>query len=497
MVRGDYSGMDDRVRRLSHSSTDKLLNKSGDADGVVALCVLSRFLNHEGEFERCKTLFEQQAKRLERELASEQASYWVVHAGTIYAAALIGLGDYEEAESLLSLSAQTCLHRSQDDSFQSILGEISYQRGLIGVERGELNRAQRCFAEANQRVLDFPVDRANEGCPERNYFVSRTLILGLAPLHFKRGELTIAQSFVASGKVLADGCEDGTLKAMADVIGGAILLTAAGDAPSGINQSIMMLERAFHALNQHHGAYQASAAYYLALARLANGDIEHARALIEQLRARNSDDARWTIQAELVLGRISLQTAEFQRAKQLSQRCIEHARKVGSREVIIRSLLLLAEARSALREWDAARQELSAALEMCNGMDIPELTAMCHLQLCRVCVNAGRFAEAEQHLRHWRAFAPRIENGFLLSLSQEIEASLLGRANDFVISRDTPDLDYRRHTESLQKFLCYLALERAAGNASEAANLLGVTRATLYNLLSRDKYRPSVKRLTN
>jgi hypothetical protein len=148
-------------------------------------------------------------------------------------------------------------------------------------------------------------------------------------------------------------------------------------------------------------------------------------------------------------------------------------------------MIALAEAQLAGGDRPGALRRFESALDESKKISSPKQRAALHLHLARTYAKLQSTREARSHLDQWKSLAPFVENGLLKAWAAQIEELLDSLDGDIFIPRDEQNLDYKYHHARLWKFLYQRALKQATSK-EEAAEIMGISRQTLYGLLRQD-----------
>jgi DNA-binding protein Fis len=111
----------------------------------------------------------------------------------------------------------------------------------------------------------------------------------------------------------------------------------------------------------------------------------------------------------------------------------------------------------------------------------PKIASVCSLRIAECYVRLGRQMHAKKHYAVWSSLEQHVEHEWVRELAASVKRQIENLAMDFTISAtDRDKWNYSDNVASLRRWLLTHALRQTNHNYSEAAKLLGVQRATLY-----------------
>lgn len=230
----------------------------------------------------------------------------------------------------------------------------------------------------------------------------------------------------------------------------------------------------------------------LAYAFIRLGRFDEARQLLQEsleLRRRSKDIAGESGTLELI-GKLHFEQGRFEEAQRVLMQAVEMADLARNPHEKAVALITLGRVKMARGELDAARHRLEEALNLAIELKNESLQAEAHTYLAELCVLQGNGMAARDHLKRSKSLMNGYSDAYLLAQRERIERRVEEekvKAHEGVFTINSSFLPtWREAHESLGKFLLVEALKHAGGNQTQAAELLGVTKA--YITLLRKKY---------
>jgi tetratricopeptide (TPR) repeat protein len=479
-------------------------------DALLARCLLSEAYDYLARFAKARDVVAQDAERLVPILAgydgesatpSDLEVTVVVH----YACSLYRHNNFVQADRLLMLCEGLCQGKPDIAPRFDILARIAYCRGQIARQETRFDEALRHFSFCiDTSIQSFDLNKGKISAEERRrrylfttHAVGKAMIMGIGWLYFNQGELRNARPLILSGQILVEPSADTIPKAFAAMILGCIERSAGGKQEAALDGAIPKLRKAHEVFQKRNQRYQAVAAFYLAVALHHKGQLDEAEAYAETIKKLRPGDLQWEANSDILLSRIArTRYAEESNPRYLAlsidfaREALAKASRGGRRLAMVDAQIAVAEAQFGQGHKDQAKTAFQEAAEASQKMKNPKSLGACYLHLARIHIVEGDMAAARLQLERWHELEPFIENGLLRSWASQIEKDLEDLRADFRISVETSaeDLQYTAQVKKLQMFLFRLALERAGGDKSKAAAILGVSRHALYKWTEPKRY---------
>ena len=308
-----------------------------------------------------------------------------------------------------------------------------------------------------------------------NFYVAKSLALGLAWTYYTEGSLELASSLVNTARLLLSATNEVVIRNYIEILSGSIL------AAQGRRQEAIKSVKAAYDMLGKHDAYRIRAAHELALAYVHEYTREpslenHQKAEHYINEVKKFSDIRWMCNALVTESRLLRATGNFQGAEETAR----EAFNLGSdqRFVKIDSLIARGEARLELNKVDEACQDFMTAQS--EGLDNRKVQAVCHLHLTRAYLQKGDHSLALRHHAEATRHVGHVDNAFVRQLAQTVDR-MIERATgaDFYIPFSTLELDPWEMEQKLRAFFTKWAKHKSAEN--EPWKVLRVSKQTFYN----------------
>jgi len=333
-----------------------------------------------------------------------------------------------------------------------------------------------------------------------HWAVAKCLVLGLGWLQSAKGHPDEAIPLITAGRTLLYNTHDWVHLAYADLLKAAAMRAKAGPNPRELDDVIRILLEVYEKFSpkeNHHGhqPYRLRTAFQLAHAYHYRRDTTMAKQYVQEVidgpHDRGARTQRWNVQALTLLSRIerdSKDPRDRSRSLKTAQRALKAAEDSGQDWCKADALIACGEAQfeASLGESESTGAAAARAIAVAHwneanrlSEDNPERMAACCLHLARAAAAEGKVEEAEHHWSVWAdKLAGQVKSAWVHDHSKVVKAELL-RSRMLVIDAND-GLNYKQLNAKLQQFLLARASVQAGGNLKKLAELLGVSRQTIY-----------------
>jgi tetratricopeptide (TPR) repeat protein len=485
------------------------LSRIRDADELTRLKIYgmcAEIYDYAGQYESAREVIEADGRRSETILrngspASEeerlllkQRVWVVIHwASTFYRA-----HHYGRARQLFLLCKEALEKRVVTDADPSAwtLSRIYYSLGLVQRQVYGYSSARGWFGKSIEEAWRSFERRTHKLATTdliyqqtrrlTDFYVAKSLGLGLAWTYYTEGQLQLASSLVITARLLLASTNEDVIRSYIEVVWGSIL-AAQGNRP----EAITVFKGAYNTFIEHK-AYRIRAANELVVAYVheytrfsKSGNLKEARRCLKEARryikevkdfATSRSDIRWECNALIAESRLMRALGEYRAAEEIATGALD----TGGEQRFLRidASIARGEARLALRAFDEACEDFSRAQN--DSIDNRKVQAVCHLHLCRTYIEKGDHRRALRHRDDAARHLEHIDNKFVLDLDCEI-ASMVEKTtgDDFRIRFSESALEPWKLEKELHAFLAGWA-EHQAGANTEPWKLLGVSKQTFY-----------------
>jgi tetratricopeptide (TPR) repeat protein len=491
----------------AESAVDWLKNR--DVDELTRLkicCMYAEIFDYAGQYQSAREVIEADGRRSEsilrnglpeseeERLLLKQRVWVVIHwAMTFYRA-----HHYERARQLFLLCKEALEKRvvTEADPSAWTLSRIYYSLGLVQRQVYDYSSAREWFGksiEEAQRSFKHRTDNLEVTNPIyqntrrlTDFYVSKSLALGLAWTYYTEGQLLLASALVVTARYLLASTNEDVIRRYVEVVCGSIM-AAQGNRP----EAIKIFKEAYDTFDEHE-AYRIRAANELAVVYvheftrfLKSGDLRksreceiEARRYIKEVKdfAISHSDIRWECNALIAESRLLRALGEYRAAEEVATEALD----TGGQQRFIRidACIARGEARLNLEEFDEACEDFNRA--RADSLDNPKVQAVCHLHLCRAYIGKDDNRRALQHRDEAARNLKHVDNKFVLDLEREV-AGMMEKTTggDFRIRFSESTLEPRKLEKEFRAFLARWA-EHQAGTNTDPWKLLGVSKQTFY-----------------
>lgn len=443
----------------------------------------------------------------ERKLLREKALFVACYANEVQRRGekRVALEDYEWLGSFVTRFVRTdefpCFGTQAIFCFH--MGSILRKLELHHRAESMFSNALELFHErAKHHALNVPV--AND--IEDQLFVMRkqAMIIGLGfgLLNMSRGALERAEHAFTTARSLLGRSGDPFIPAYIELQCGVMKRCRAGASAKKLRDAIAQLEKGRDALRSH-TRHRIRASWELALARTQSGDLAGARKDLQQVEqfAEQKSDQKWLTNVHILRSRMLRKENKLEEALDEAELAVEAASSYGCTTVLalIDALITRGEVRLALTpgpivdlsQCGLARADFTDAFRLISTHETPrsdedafanpKIVAVCKLRLAQTYAREGDETTAQTLFRDWVRLDSQVEHEWVRELAVLVKEEISRLSRNFIISAvNANEWDYSATMERLRRWLAWRALSFTKQNYSEAAKLLGVQRATLY-----------------
>jgi len=420
-----------------------------------------------------------------------------------YAQALYRQYQYNDAKTII-LQCQKFVNEKIRDSNElpcfGTLALANYNLGRSCRNLNQLDEAQTAFERsidlywqrAQYKQSRFEMDGRNDkklrgALDFTNYKVAKSLALGLGWINYTKGYYHVAlEQNIRPARVMLAFTKDNLNKARLDLLEGAIRRATTLEDKAALTETETLLERSFKVFKHEykHPYYAATAGYELVELHLSKGDVENAKAYLEEVRRSGEDSKNAKIECFywILRSRLELKQKCFKEAESSADTAVKLAEEKN--EVICWIDALIARARARLKSGltKESRKDFEIALGLAGSKN-PKTQAVCHLGLASAYLEETEGRKAYERLNDWLEIKDKVEHARLQEFGKEMEGKISEiRSQCFYLD---PTLNYRKNLTKLQKMLCNQARFREGVKSDEqVAKVIGVARQTLYDWMA-------------
>ena len=490
-------------------------SSSGDPEAVLADLKLGSMavevLDYWGEYEVANELIKTRAERVEKVLVRLAEAHKTILSTDVERKLIrqqvwillqAGILEYrrqamERAAYLFGIAEKVCRDHviSSRDLAWGTRARIHYCIGLVHRERSEYGRALIHFT----RSTEYGYKSLEQRLPasKLSYVaIAKSLALGLAFVHNVTGRPDLAMPLLLAAKSALQPLGEELISAYVDLIYANVLRgMPRPDEPEAIVDVLERLHMCHTAFRSHgHGAYQARAAYSLAIAYLQRArpdesvplgesgeiDLQFVDKYIDELRTytESSKDLRAEFNRQVLRSRVARKRDCLQDAEQIASQAIQLAERI--RVPFSDALIARGETRARLGNYKGATFDFEQTLSVDNN----RIRALGLLNLCRLLCWARMHSEAERRLSEFEKIKGSVNNMQISVLEQSARAALQHGSRDLVLCISDRDISAKSVEIRARQFLVDWARAKV-GTDAEAAQLLGVSRQTFYNWVAR------------
>jgi tetratricopeptide (TPR) repeat protein len=325
--------------------------------------------------------------------------------------------------------------------------------------------------------------------------------LGFGWTNMTRGFLARAEHALTTARSMLASVNDPLVSAYVDLLYSTIQRCRAGSDQEQIEAVILQLQitrRTFIA----HPRYQARTCWELALAKTSMGDITGAQKDLSVVAsyADRTANQKWQVNVQILKSRIFQRQGKIEEALASAEMAINKAMSPESKAILPlvdayltrgETYLALAASTDPEKHYLNARRNFEDALQGIfrhkptartpDYLANPKIAAVCSLRIAQCYLGLGMQMNAKEHFATWLRLEPHVEHQWVRELAEQVRAEIEVLSMDFNISAlDHNKWSYADNIARLRWWLLTQSLRQTNQNYSEAAKLIGVQRATLY-----------------
>lgn len=381
---------------------------------------------------------------------------------------------------------------------------LSYHVGSTLRALEQHRQAESMYSQALNLLYDRG-KRLDVQHPDDNTYLIRkqAMVVGLGYgwINLTRGFLARAENALTTARSMLVTVNDPHLSAYVSLLHGTIRRCRAGTNQNKLNDAITELQLTRRSF-MNHPRHQARTCWELALAKTLTGDLNGAQNDLRFVStyAEQTMNRKWQVNVQILQSRIHRKQGKFAEAKALADTAVEMAESPDCKTVLplLDALITRGEAHlslargsgvpqkqysKALADFDGALKTM--ALKIGSGKSDyfanPKIASVCVLRIAQCYARMENQAAAKKNFEIWLRLEPHIEHEWIQELASRIKTEIDKLSMDFTISASEPnEWSYADAISKLQRWLLAQALRKTNRNYSEAARLIGVQRATLY-----------------
>jgi len=330
--------------------------------------------------------------------------------------------------------------------------------------------------------------------------------LGFGLLNMSRGSLERAEHAFTTARSLLGSSKDPLIPAYIELQCGVLKRCRAGTSWKKLKEAIAQLETARSAL-KNHARHRIRASWELALARTLSGDLPGAQRDLQQVEqfAIQKADQKWLTNVHILQSRMLRKEGKFKEALMEAELAVETANSHGRKTVValVDALITRGEAQLNLTPGPVpdvskcalAKSDFKHALQLISGEESaskdregfanPKIVAACKLRLAQTYAREGDESSAQTLYNEWLRLDSQVEHEWLRELAVLVRDEISRLSRNFSISAlNSKEWDYSENLKRMRHWLAWRALSYSKQNYSEAARLMGITRATLYQWIA-------------
>lgn len=414
-------------------------------------------------------------------------------------------GDTSGARKLFDWLYDFTLNKVQTDEFPcyGTLANISYHLGAVHRILERHDQAEEMYTQA----LNFYYERSKrrQGDLDDFFWVTRRIAmcigLGFGWLSLTRGHLRRAENALSTARTMLARVPNNVITFYIELLYGIIKRCRAGRNEAQLKDAIDSLEVALDNFKTRHPRYAARACWELALAFNQRGDFRRADEYLNLMGVYEAQkmNPKWRTNMHVLRSRIQRNLEHFPEALSEVEAAMEWATQCEEILPRIDALMTRGELHLVRAQrtdegdatFSAARDDFEHGLQLLQEQqrdkkDLghssnPKIAAVCVLRIAQCCLGQGHEAEARKFFDKWTLLQPNVEHGWVRELATDVKSELDRRSEDFSISsQDHTKWKYADRVAELRSWLLSRALQHSHNNWSDAAKLIGVERATLY-----------------
>lgn len=328
--------------------------------------------------------------------------------------------------------------------------------------------------------------------------------LGFGWQNLTRGYLRRAENALAAARSMLANSSDPVVPAYIELLYGTIRRCRAGNNEVEIREANESLQKARRDFKKNqHKRYEARACWELALCCIPIKDYDGAEKYLAVMEtyATNHDDLKWLANVHCLRSRIHRGREHYKEALEEAEITYKIAKDGKQLLPEVDALITRGEANFYLAQateqdagYDDARTDFEAALQLLQKQEVaggaggglsqtlnPKIASVCALRIAQCFARKGDEAKATSYFAEWELVSSSIEHAWVQDLACDVQIEIKAMSQSFNISaKDRLQWNYSKQVRRLRTWLYARAMKEAKNNWAEAAKLVGVERATLY-----------------
>jgi tetratricopeptide (TPR) repeat protein len=517
--RFNYDSMETAARNLySFIVSDKNAEKDEYLRGMTILYELNDMFNFAAglskeALDRAKPIYrELQKLQVEwsksgnvssdvRKLALQKVLYCAC--GTIE---LKRAGETKQAAKMFEWLLEFTSNSIADEKFPclSTQATLAYQLGSLLRILEKHDRAETIFTEA----LAYLHAKAKQSPANVNVQLAlvhkQAMVVGIGYgwVNYTRGFLRRAENALVTARALLETSKDPIIPWYIELLYGTILRCRAGTQKIKLEEARNSLDSARKAFEfRGHRRYAARARWELALAFNLANECEAAQEHLDFVAAYTDETGhpKWQTNIRVLQSRQFQKQGEYDNALNEAEVALTIANDYEALLPIVDAHLVRGEAKltlaeegiqkdknlvDAISDFERAGNLISESNQRRQESSLPsnpKIVAVCELRIAQCLALMGDETAARTHLAHWQILGPNVEHEWVRELARNVTEKVKQLSLNFGLSSDDPkEWNYSASVSALREWLLRQALRKTGKNYSEAAKLIGVKRATLY-----------------
>lgn len=390
----------------------------------------------------------------------------------------------------------------------STLATLSYHLGSIYRVLEQHARAEDMYTQSLTYLYQRSKTRDTADLDDHFFTIRKQAMaigIGVGWVNLTRGQLRRAEHALTTARSLLAHSQDTIIPSYIEMLYGTIKRCRAGADGPKLREAIRSLTEARATFERHgHSRYVPRACWELSLALVQAGRFEAAGEAVQRVAeyADRIGHPKWQTNVHILQSRIARNQGDHERAIREARKALLRADDCSSILPLIDARLTLGEAElciaqksdAAKPDYTAALSEFENALELAGGDNAhhllpsnPKIVAVCFLRIAQCFARQEDEVKAKDWFARWEALRHQVEHEWVRDLADEVQAEIDGLLRNFFLSAtNRKEWDYSRSVARLKRWLLTQALRHTGNNFSEAAKIIGVKRATLYDWLKNN-----------
>jgi tetratricopeptide (TPR) repeat protein len=431
-------------------------------------------------------------------------------------------GKPEESQRLLEWLLNFTEDKLKEEgsfSCHSAQADLTYYLGSVYRILEKHNLAEEMYT----RSLNLLHEEAQQGdsTPDANLFIIRkqamVIGIGFGWINLTRGFLRRAENTLITARSLMARSSDPLVPSYIELLYGTIKRCRAGTDPTKLQNSIESLSLARDKFEEiSHPRYVARACWELCLAYILLGGYQAAREHLDVVaeHAKQTGHPKWLTNVSIGRSRILRGEGDIAGALEQAKLAIQSAEGCKSALPMVDAYITLGEImllaaedpeqenvnyHSAREVFEAAREIAleSSHTEWADGQPSnPKIVAVCTLRIAQCHAREWEETKAKEYLAEWDALRSNVEHEWVRELAGRVREEIDSLSMNFTVpANNKHKWNYAENIGTLQQWLLAQALRESKGSVKEAADLIGVERATLYQWQDKSRKPPTRARI--